>query len=131
MTPTEAKRINRDIIDAVHGIVGDDGWDVLESWDWCGEDPPSEQYVELGKRRLPLPGTPDEIAERVRVALTALGYEGLHVQHDPALEPPRSIVAYPRGYLRGTEPDGFGFEFDAGEDFAFFEVAGHCILEDR
>ncbi|ROP72257.1 hypothetical protein [Curtobacterium sp. PhB115] len=118
-----------DIFAAVRSAVGEDGWgDDMPAWLRCGSrGAEASQYSYSASRRLPLPGTPDEVAERVAKALAAIGYHGARVEHDATLTPRRTVIGYPNGYLGGTAGDGFGIGFQVFDSYADVFIDGHCV----
>ncbi|MBT2504057.1 hypothetical protein J7E22_16110 [Curtobacterium sp. ISL-83] len=114
---------------AVQSVVGADGWeDEQPAWDSCGsgsED--AAQYTYSATRKLPLPGTPDEVTKRVAAALAKIDYAGARMQHDDTLTPPRPVIGYPNGYNGGTAADGFGVAFQAYDSYADLSIYGHCV----
>ncbi|MCS6580539.1 MULTISPECIES: hypothetical protein [Curtobacterium] len=131
-TSMNVEQSHQDVLDifaAVRSVVGQDGWgDDEPAWFICGTgDQEAAQYSYSAARRLPLPGTPDQVAQRVTKALAAIGYDGARVQHDETLTPERTVVSYPNGYLGGTAGDGFAVLFQAYESHADVTIYGHCV----
>ncbi|TCU49681.1 hypothetical protein EDF52_10471 [Curtobacterium sp. PhB42] len=131
-TSMNVEESHQDVLDvfaAVRSVVGEDGWgDDDPAWLICGSDgEDAAQYTYASTRRLPLPGTPDEVAERVVTALAGIGYDGAVVEHDEELTPRRTVISYPQGYLRGTAPDGFAIFFQAFDSYADVSIDGHCV----
>lgn len=118
-----------DIVATVEGVVGKDGWgDDDAGWNICSTDgAASAQYAYATTRKLPLPGSPDDVAGKVAKALDAIGYEGARVQHDTTLTPERTVIGYPNGYNGGTAPDKFGIQFQVNDGYADLSVYGHCV----
>lgn len=118
-----------DIVAAVQGIVGKDGWgDYDVGWNICSSGGrAAAQYMYATTRKLPLPDTPDDVAGEVGQALNAIGHEGVRVQHDTTLKPKRTVIGYPTGYGGGTAPDGFGIQFQVNDGCADLSVYGHCV----
>jgi hypothetical protein len=118
-----------DIVDAVKGVVGKDGWgDDDEGWNICTADgAAAAQYTYATTRKLPLHGSPDDVAWKVVQALDTIGYEGARVQQDKTLTPKRTVIGYPNGYNGGTVADGFGIQFQVNDGYADLSVYGHCV----
>lgn len=117
------------IVAAVQGVVGKDGWaDDDAGWNICSSGgTAAAQYTYATTRKLPLHGTPDDVAGKVAQALDAIGYEGARVQHDTTLTPKRTVIGYPNGYNGGTAPDKFGIQFQVNDGYADLSVYGHCV----
>lgn len=132
MTPDASKSQVMNLFEAIQKEVGGN-WNVgAKTWDECKSSAaaPSAQFTLAAERNSqPLAGTPDEVAARVRSAIERHGY-AVKVQHDPTLTPPRAVIGFPRGYLQGNEPDGFGFLFSVGDNFVHFDMTGHCVPGD-
>ncbi|WP_258372459.1 MULTISPECIES: hypothetical protein [unclassified Curtobacterium] len=131
-TSMNVEQSHQDVLDifaAVRSVVGQDGWgDEDPGWNLCGSDgEDAAQYTYASTRRLPLPGTADQVAEGVTRALAAIGYEGARVQHDTELTPERTVISYPKGYLGGTAADGFAIFFQAFDSYADVSIDGHCV----
>lgn len=118
-----------DIVAAVRGVVGNDGWgDNDAGWNICSSGgTAAAQYAYAATRKLPLPGTPDGVAGKVALALDKIGYEGARVQQDKTLTPKRTVIGYPNGYNGGTAADGFGIQFQVNDGYADLSVYGHCV----
>lgn len=118
-----------DIVAAVKGVVGKDGWgDDDAGWNVCSTDgAAAAQYTWATTRKLPLPGSPNDVAGKVVQALDAIGYEGGRVQHDTTLTPERTVIGYPNGYHGGTAADKFGIQFQVNDGYADLSVYGHCV----
>ncbi|MDP4332121.1 hypothetical protein Q7F20_01955 [Curtobacterium sp. A7_M15] len=131
MTPEQSHENVMSIFRAVKSVVGAEGWDegTVSGWNDCssnGDD--GAQFTLTAIRKHPLPAAPDEVTRGVAKALkTDVGLDGVPVQHDDTLRPPRTVVSYPNGYNGGTAADGFGVEFQSGTDFASLLVWGHCV----
>ncbi|WP_416394475.1 MULTISPECIES: hypothetical protein [unclassified Curtobacterium] len=117
------------VVAAVQGVVGTDGWaDDDAGWNICSSGgTAAAQYTYATTRKLPLPGTPDDVAGKVAQALDAIGYEGARVQHETTLTPKRTVIGYPNGYNGGTAPDKFGIQFGVNDGYADLSVYGHCV----
>lgn len=128
MTVAQSHRDVLNIFAAVRSVVGEDGWgDELPGWFTCGSGgEEASQYTYAATRKLPLPATPDEVAQGVADALDMLGYRGARVEHDATLAPPRPVIAYPNGYNKGAAADGFIVEFQAYDSYADVSITGHC-----
>lgn len=118
-----------DIVTVIQGVVGKDGWgDEDAGWNICSSDgTAAAQFTYTTTRKLPLPGTPDEVAGKVTQALDTLGYRGAHVQHDTTLTPERTVIGYPNGYNGGASPDKFAIQFQVNDGYADLSVYGHCV----
>lgn len=131
MTPEQSHQNVMDIFQAVKSVVGEEGWDAGTQSNWVGCSSNGEdgaQFSLVAIRKDQLPADPDVVTRRVAQALkTAVGLDGVPVQHDETLRPPRTVVSYPNGYNGGTAADGFGVEFQSGTDFASLLVYGHCV----
>ncbi|MGN8050588.1 hypothetical protein ACTJKO_12950 [Curtobacterium sp. 22159] len=131
MTPEQSHENVMSIFRAVKSVVGEEGWEAgtQSSWLGCssnGED--GAQFTLTAIRKHPLPAAADDVTRRVAKALkTDVGLDGVPVQHDDTLRPPRTVVSYPNGYNGGTAADGFGVEFQSGTDLASLLVWGHCV----
>lgn len=128
MTPEESKAEVMDLYNAIAKTVGGNWIVGTSTWGDCD---PGATYFDFGAQRLaqPLQADPDNVASRVKAVMVAHGYS-VRVQHDPSLTPPRAVIGYPGGYLQGSEPDGFGFQFTVGKNYADFNLTGHCVLGD-
>lgn len=129
MTPDQAHQNVIDVFDTIKSVVGEDGWDddFESSWGSCPSVSGSSQFSLYAARRSPLSDSPDAVTKRVAAALKASGYDNVRVQHDTTLQPPRTVIGYPNGYNGGTADDGFGIQFQSGEDYAATIIYGHCI----
>jgi hypothetical protein len=134
MTPAQSHEDVLDIFRAVKSVVGEDGWEAGTQSNWLGCSAHGEdaaQFSLVAIRKHPLPASPDEVTRSVAKALQAdLGLDGVPVQHDDTLRPPRTVVSYPNGYNGGTAADGFGVEFQSGTGLATLIVWGHCVPGD-
>lgn len=131
LTPIASRAELVEVADVVKTTVGDEGWYEEGRWTWCSfaNNSDNASYSLLLQRRArPLPADPEEVASDVLEGLKKLGYE-VRIQHNSALTPPRVVIGYPRGYLQGSEPDGFGFEFTVGENYASFLGSSRCVRE--
>ena len=131
-TSMNVEESHQDVLDvfaAVRSVVGEDGWgDDDPAWFICGTGShEAAQYSYSATRRLPLPGTPEQVARRVVTALAAVGYDGARVQRDATLTPERTVIGYPNGYLGGTASDGFAVMFQVYESHADVSIYGHCV----
>lgn len=131
MTPEQAKAEAMDLYNAINRTIGGD-WEFEGSWNECAL-PTGEPgaFFNVGSDRIgqPLSQDPDAVAAAVREVMRKRGFD-VRVEHDTTLTPPRAVIGYPRGYLRGTEADGFGFQFTVGKDYADFSMSGHCVPGD-
>ncbi|MFJ4220804.1 hypothetical protein [Curtobacterium luteum] len=129
MNIEQSHQVVLDIVAAVQGVVGKDGWgDDDAGWNICSADgAAAAQYTYATTRKLPLPSSPNDVAAKVARALAAVGYEGARVQHDMTLTPKRTVIGYPNGYNGGAAPDGFAVQFQVNEGYADLTVYGHCV----
>lgn len=133
MTPEQAKAQVMDLYNTVAHVVGGN-WEPAGEWGpcWGRDSAGKEAYFDFGASRVkaPLQADADTVANQVRDVMIELGYQ-VRVQHDPNLTPLRTVIGYPGGYLQGSEPDGFGFQFTIDQNgFADFSMSGHCVAGD-
>lgn len=131
LTPTESLDELLRLEKVVNDIVGSGEWDDQRLWSWCSSVNNAENasyHVYLTRSGQHLSADPKIVASSVLKAIGDVGYE-VRLQRDPTLSPPRHVIGYPRGYLQGTEPDGFGFLFTVGEDYASFNGFSRCVRE--
>lgn len=131
MTVQESHQDVLDTFAAITSVVGDDGWaEGTESeWNGCSsEGGAGAQFMLTAIRNQPLSGTPDDVTKRVAETLESkLGMDGIRVQHDGTLSPPRTVIGYPNGYNGGTAADGYGLQFQTDPGFVGVIIYGHCV----
>jgi hypothetical protein len=134
MTVQESRQDVLDIFAAITSVVGADGWAKGTESEWNGCSSQGEagaQFMLTAIRNQPLSGTPDEVTRRVADTLASKqGMEGIRVQHDETLSPPRTVIGYPNGYNGGTAADGYGLQFQTDPGFVGVIIYGHCVPGD-
>lgn len=131
LTPVQSQNELLRLEEVANDVAGGGEWEDQRSWNWCSSANNAENAsynVYLFRRGQKLPASPEIVASQAMKAFIELGYE-VRLQRDPTLSPPRYVIGYPRGYLQGTEPDGFGFLFTVGEDYASFNGFSRCVRE--
>jgi hypothetical protein len=125
MSRTAAKADLDDLYAMVQKSVGEDDWQTEHRWVPCGSDGGrAVQYTIDGARKGTLPGSPEEVLERIVHSLSDRGVD-VRVQHDASNG--QSVIGYPNGYNGGTEADGYGFDIAAAEGYASATFFGHCV----
>jgi len=134
MTVQESHQDVLDVFAAITSVVGEDGWAEGTESEWNGCSSQGEagaQFMLTAIRNQPLSGTPDDVTKRVLEKLESkLGMEGISMQHDETLSPPRTVIGYPNGYNGGTAADGYGLQFQTDPDFVGVIIYGHCVSGD-
>lgn len=134
MTVQESHQDVLDIFATITSVVGKDGWaEGTESgWNGCSsQGEPGAQFMLTAIRNQSLSGTPNDVTKRVAEALESkLGLEGIRVQHDETLSPPRTVIGYPNGFNGGTAADGYGLQFQTDPGFVGVIICGHCVPGD-